>query len=83
MEELGDLVRLACTLEVIAGLSLRRGDPRTARSLLEERLAICRRLGKAPLLVHALGGMGHLERGEGNYARARSFYAESLVLRGE
>jgi predicted ATPase len=83
MEELGDLVGLARTLEVIAGLPLRRGDPRTARSLLEERLAICRKLGKATLLVHALGGMGHLERDEGNHARARSLYAESLVLRRE
>src|SRR5205814_2066464 len=33
------------------------------------------------LLIHALGGMGHLERDEGNYERARVLYQESLVLR--
>jgi predicted ATPase/DNA-binding SARP family transcriptional activator len=83
MEELGDLVGLAAVLEVITGLPLRRGDFRTARTLLEERLTICRKLGRSTLLIHALGGMGHLERDEGNYARARAFYQESLVLRRE
>jgi hypothetical protein len=33
------------------------------------------------LLIHALGGMGHLERDEGNYVRARALYRESLILR--
>jgi hypothetical protein len=33
------------------------------------------------LLIHALGGLGHLERDEGNYDRARALYQESLVLR--
>jgi hypothetical protein len=38
-------------------------------------------LGDSGHLVHALGAMGHLERDEGEYARARAFYEESLVLR--
>src|SRR5262249_21164847 len=29
----------------------------------------------------ALGAQGHLDRDEGNYARARAFYQESLVMR--
>jgi tetratricopeptide (TPR) repeat protein len=81
MEELGDPVGLARVLELTAGIPLRRGDLQTARALLEERLGICRKLGTASLLVHALGGMGHLERDEGNYGRAQAYYQESLVLR--
>jgi hypothetical protein len=60
---------------------LQRRDLRTARRLLEERLAICRRLGQPTLLVHTLGGMGHLERDEGNSLQARAYYQESLLLR--
>jgi len=67
----------------MAGVALRRGDLRAARPLLEERLAICRKLGDPGLLVHALGGIGHLERDAGDYARARALYRESLVVRRE
>jgi non-specific serine/threonine protein kinase len=83
LEELGDPVGLARILDLMAQTSRARGELPQARVLLEERLAICRRLGKATLLVHALGGLGHLERDEGNTARARSYYAESLLLRRE
>jgi predicted ATPase/DNA-binding SARP family transcriptional activator len=81
MEESGDPVGLARVLELTAGIPLRRGDLQTARALLEERLEICRKLGAPSLLVHALGGMGHLERDEGNFARAKAYYQESLMLR--
>jgi tetratricopeptide (TPR) repeat protein len=83
MEELGDPIGLARALEAIAGVALQRGDPSTARPLLEERLEICRRLGTPSLLIHTLGGIGHLERDEGNYERARAYYQESLLLRRE
>jgi hypothetical protein len=49
--------------------------------LLKGRLAVCRALGDSDVLFHALGGMGHLARDEGDYAHARSVYAESLLLR--
>jgi predicted ATPase/DNA-binding SARP family transcriptional activator len=81
MEALGDRGGLSRTLAVMAGLALARGDRQSARTLLEELLAICRELGDSGHLVHALGAMGHLERDEGEYARARAFYGESLVLR--
>jgi hypothetical protein len=76
-------VMLTTSLAEMAGVALKRGDPRAARVLLEERLAICRKLGDSDLLVHALGAMGHLERDEGDYGRARAFYQESLLLRRE
>src|SRR5207247_3078348 len=41
------------------------------------------KLGDSDLLVHALGAMGHLERDEGDYPRARALYKESLRLRRE
>src|SRR5262249_10219971 len=78
---LGDPLWLARTLDVMALVPLWRGDLRTARALLEERLALCRKLGSPNLLIHALGGMGHLERDVGDYARARSLYEGSLLLR--
>jgi tetratricopeptide (TPR) repeat protein len=81
MEELADPVGLARVLDLMGGISLRRGELPSARRLLEERLGICRKLGRVTLLIHALGGIGHLERDEGNYARARAYYQESLRLR--
>jgi hypothetical protein len=81
MRELGNPLGLAGWLEWLAGIALSRRDCQTARPLLEERLAICREVGDAGLLIHALGGMGHLARDEGNYAQARAFYQESLLLR--
>src|SRR5262249_28821751 len=46
-----------------------------------ELMALCRETGDAWHLLHALGGMGHLVRDEGDYRRARSLYTESLALR--
>ena len=82
-EELGDPIGLAGTLEWLAAIALLRGDLQAARPLLEERLALCRKSGGSGRLIHALGGLGHLERDEGNYARARALYRESLLLRQE
>jgi len=65
----------------MSGAALRRGDRAAARPLLEERLAMCRELGASDHLIHALGALGHFVRDEEDYGRARSLYAESLVLR--
>jgi non-specific serine/threonine protein kinase len=82
-EELQEPFGLANALQWLAEAALRRRDRESARSLLEERLAIYWKLGAPGLLVHALGGLGHLERDEGNYARAGALYRESLLLRRE
>jgi hypothetical protein len=82
-EELAEPIGIARTLELMAAVALKQGDRQTARPLLEERLAICRQLDASELLVHALGGMGHLERDAGEYARAQALYRESLLLRRE
>lgn len=81
MEEQRDAVGLLRVLEFLPGIRMQRGDLATARTLMEERLALCRKLEKPDLLVHTLGGMGHLERDEGHFAQARAYYQESLVLR--
>ena len=65
----------------MTGAAFSRGDRQAARPLLEERLAICRKLGESDWLIHTLGGLGHLARDEGDYARARAYYQESLLLR--
>jgi predicted ATPase/DNA-binding SARP family transcriptional activator len=81
LEMLGNRVDLARAVDLLAGAALQRGDREAGRPLLEERLAICREWGASDHLIHALGAIGHFARDEGDYARARSFYAESLVLR--
>jgi non-specific serine/threonine protein kinase len=83
MAELGDRVGLVRSLEVLSALAPGRGEPQAARSLMEERLALCRELGTSDFLIHALGAMGHLERDKGNYGRAQAYYQESLVMRRE
>jgi hypothetical protein len=83
MQELGDPVGLARSLERLTQVALKRGDRRAAGPLLEERLATCRKLGDSRLLMHALGAVGHFARDVGDHAHARSLYRESLVLRRE
>jgi hypothetical protein len=83
-EELQEPLELAAALHCMAHVALKRQDRQSARALLDERLAICRKLDNPGLsLIHALGALGHLERDEGNYARAGELYRESLLLRRE
>jgi non-specific serine/threonine protein kinase len=81
--ELQDAVGLASVLHWLASAALQRRDAGSARALLAERLEICRKLDNPGLLIHALGATGHLERDEGNYARAGALYRESLLRRRE
>src|SRR5262249_49440411 len=81
MAALGDRIGLVRPLEVLCGVAVGRGDLETARSLMEERLALCRELGASDYLIHALGALAHRVRDDGDYARARALYQESLILR--
>jgi non-specific serine/threonine protein kinase len=82
-EELQEPVGLLTALQWLAAVAMRRQDRPAARVLLEERLEVSQKLGSPGLLIHALGALGHLERDEGNYARAGALYRESLLLRRE
>jgi non-specific serine/threonine protein kinase len=82
-EERQEPAGVARSLEWMAGVASRRQDRQTARAPLEERVAICRKVGVPDLLIHALGALGHLEREEGHYGRAGTLYRESLRLRQE
>jgi hypothetical protein len=42
---------------------------------------LCRETGDYDILIHILGARGHLARDAGDFARARSFYQESLLMR--
>jgi hypothetical protein len=68
---------------VMALLTLWRGDRQAARPLLEDLVSLVREADDAERLTHALGAVGHLERDDGNYDRARAVYQESLILRRE
>jgi predicted ATPase len=83
MEERGDLEGLCGVLGVMIEVASTHRDRREARALQDENLATCRKLGSSIRLIHALGGMGHLLRDEGDYAGARALYQESLRMRRE
>src|SRR5438094_7703499 len=70
----------------MGGLALERGERAAARSHFEQVMVAT--TGQENMasdvpehFVHALGALGHLARDEGDYARARSLYEESLALR--
>jgi DNA-binding CsgD family transcriptional regulator/tetratricopeptide (TPR) repeat protein len=60
-------------------LLVRRGNPRTARPLLEEAVALARRIGDNSLLAVPLNHLGELLIQEGDLAGARAALEESLA----
>jgi len=57
-----------------------RGDYPTARALVDEALAIARRLDDRPVLAEALGSLGPIAREQGDLAVSRRALEEALAL---
>jgi predicted ATPase/DNA-binding SARP family transcriptional activator len=70
----------AKALSGAALLALRQGDYSGARTLLEESLALRRRIGEPDGLALCLTHLGLVTRGEGNFPRAAAVLEESLLL---
>lgn len=70
----------AKALNVAAILASLQDDYKTARTLVEESLALSRQLAEKKQTGYALYILGRLARIEGNYAGAVTFFAESLAL---
>jgi predicted ATPase/class 3 adenylate cyclase len=61
-------------------LALRNRDFVLAHTLLTESLTLCRELGDEGCAAFSLYGFGKLDSFQGNTARARSFFEESLAI---
>src|SRR5262249_47122374 len=70
----------AKALNVPAILASLQDDNTTARKLVEESLELGRELDDMQQTGYALYTLGRLARIEGNYARAATFFEESLTL---
>ena len=61
-------------------LAYRMGDFTHARVLLEESLALFRRVEDRRGIAAALGNLGHIPAAQGQFTDARDLYAEALAL---
>jgi tetratricopeptide (TPR) repeat protein len=76
---LGDREQEARTLNNLGVTHYLLGDPDTARSFLEDSIAIARQIGGVPLRI-ALTNLGQAETDAGNFDRATQVLQESLAL---
>jgi len=82
--ELGATDHLGLALHYLARCTQQTQDPAAARPLYEEAMRLFRRVGdKWRMISLSLPALGHLERAEGNYARAAALYGECLALSRE
>jgi len=78
--ELGDLNRVAATLQPLGMAALGDGDGAAARRHLEESLAIARKSGNEVTLAGALIAVAQIDRLDGNFAHAEPLYDEAIAL---
>lgn len=60
-----------------------QGEYATARSLLEESLALSRQAGDQEGIANSLNNLGLVAQDQGHNAEARTFYEDSLAIRRE
>jgi predicted ATPase/DNA-binding NarL/FixJ family response regulator/Tfp pilus assembly protein PilF len=75
-----DLAVQAKARRVAGYLARNQGDLLTARTLLEQSLALSRNLGDEDGVAATLGDLGIVARHQGQMAAARAFYEESLEI---
>jgi predicted ATPase/Tfp pilus assembly protein PilF len=56
------------------------GDYVSARTHMEESLALCRSEADQPGMAEAFNALGHIAQRQGDYAAAKSFFAQALEL---
>jgi predicted ATPase/class 3 adenylate cyclase len=78
--ELGDMNRVAATLQPLGIAAAGGGDRATARRYLEESLAIARGSGNEVTLAGALIAVAQLDRLDGDLAHAEPLYDEAIAL---
>jgi tetratricopeptide (TPR) repeat protein len=82
--EVDDEGLLAATLKDLGDIAGMQCDWEHAEALIDESLAIRRRLGTRSGIAHSLHGRGELELARGNWPRAQAALEEALELfRGE
>ncbi|MEZ4736962.1 MAG: GNAT family N-acetyltransferase [Caldilineaceae bacterium] len=71
---------LARALDLAGSLALAQNDFVEARSLTQQAVEICRKLGNAADLGSRLIHLGHVERYAGNYRAAQALYQEAQQI---
>ena len=80
----GDRQIMGQYLTILSEVVTAQGDEQTARSLLEESMAIGRELGgQNEVVISALEGMARLAVAQDNYARATQLWAVAARWRAE
>ncbi len=78
--ELGDKDGMAWGNTLWGRLALSQSDASTARSLLEESLALSREIGAQQYFTESLSFLARVEAHQGDHATARTLYEQSLEL---
>ena len=81
--ELGDLGRIAKTLQPLAMTASGMGNMVAARAYVEEAVEVARTLGDKHELATAVNGLAQLHRVEGSLDLAESLYAQAIELARE
>jgi predicted ATPase/DNA-binding CsgD family transcriptional regulator/transcriptional regulator with XRE-family HTH domain len=78
--DVGDRRVLVLPLMGLSNVVSRQGDPRRARALCEEGLALAHALGMKTSVAHLLNRLGRIARAEQDYAQAAVHFRQSLQL---
>jgi non-specific serine/threonine protein kinase len=78
--ELDDRPGIAAVMTELGYLYYCQVDRDAGRALIEEGLAMQQELGMTTYIARSVFLLGHIAREEGRYTRARSYYAESIML---
>ena len=71
---------IAWSLGILGWVVLQQGDVVTARSLLQESLALFKELGDRQNVAQSLGGLAWVSFAQGDYAAARVLLEEGLAI---
>jgi uncharacterized protein HemY len=79
-QDVGDRRVLMSPLMGLSNVVSRQGDPRRARALCEEGLALAHALGMKTSVAQLLNCLGRIARAEQDYAQAAVHFRQSLQL---
>ena len=81
--ELEDKCSIGISLNNLGNIALQKGDYETARSHLEEAVALQREVGDRFYIANAVNNLGNVARAQSDYELARSLYHEALSINQE
>lgn len=82
-QELGDLMGVAASLNILGTIASDQGDYAAARRLHEDSLAKQRELGNQQGIAASLNNLGNIARHQGDYTSARKLQEQCLAIQRE